>query len=605
MQPTTGSLVLYKIHPARVISIGEKIEIELIDGQGKRVRPKDISLLHPGPVASLAELTQQQGDIDEARELLEDGETNLAELAELIYGEFTPASAWATWQLLHEGLYFSGTLESIRARSSEEIEREIQEQQAKQAAEREQEESLARIRHGEILEQDRIRLQEVERLAFGQGKQSTIMRALGHQEKPENAHRLLLSTGYWPPGFNPYPQRLAVPQEDPAIVVPELPDEERLDLTHLPAYAIDDELTADPDDALSLDGDRLWVHVADVAALVAPDSELDLEARARGSNLYLPERTINMLPQAITDTLGLGLQEVSPALSIGFCLSAEGEPVDIRITPSWIKATREHYGGIEERLEQEPFATILQWTRRNQQRREAAGATGIDLPEVNVRVIDGRVVITPLQRSASRQMVATAMIMAGEATARYALEHNIPIPFAVQPAPDEKLQPEGMAAMYACRRQFKPSQSTTQESPHSGLGLDVYSRSTSPLRRYLDLVNQQQIRAHLRGEEGLSIEAVAERIVMAESASRTVRRAERMSNNHWKMVYLQQNPKWQGEGVVVSMVERRATVIIPELALEAKIRLEQEVELDSVLQVAIREVDLPDLTAWFRVVAGV
>jgi exoribonuclease-2 len=202
-------------------------------------------------------------------------------------------------------------------------------------------------------------------------------------------------------------------------------------------------------------------------------------------------------------------------------------------------------------------------------------------------------------------MVAAAMVMAGEATARYALEHNIPIPFAVQPPPDEQLQPQGMAAMYAYRRQFKPSQFTTQESPHSGLGLEVYSRATSPLRRYLDLVNQQQIRAHLRGEQGLSLEAVAERIVTAVSASRSIRRAERVSNNHWKMVYLQQNAKWQGRGVVVAMSERRATVLIPELALETKIRLEQEVELDTELQIGVREVDLPDLTAWFRVIDGV
>jgi exoribonuclease-2 len=71
------------------------------------------------------------------------------------------------------------------------------------------------------------------------------------------------------------------------------------------------------------------------------------------------------------------------------------------------------------------------------------------------------------------------------------------------------------------------------------------------------------------------------------------------------MVYLQQNAKWQGRGVVVAMSERRATVLIPELALETKIRLEQEVELDTELQIGVREVDLPDLTAWFRVIDGV
>ena len=161
-----------------------------------------------------------------------------------------------------------------------------------------------------------------------------------------------------------------------------------------------------------------------MAALVVPDSELDLEARARGTNLYLPERIIHMLPTAITAKLGLGLQEQSPALSIGFRLSPDGEPVDITITPSWIKASRESYGDIDQRIEQEPFATMLQMARRSQQRREEAGASDIDLPEVSVRVIEGRVVITPQERSASRQMVAAAMILAGEATARYALEHD-------------------------------------------------------------------------------------------------------------------------------------------------------------------------------------
>jgi exoribonuclease-2 len=248
---------------------------------------------------------------------------------------------------------------------------------------------------------------------------------------------------------------------------------------------------------------------------------------------------------------------------------------------------------------------MSQIARRSRQRCKEAGASDIDLPEVSVRVIEGRVVITPQERSASRKMVAAAMILAGEATARYALEHDIPIPFATQPPPDERQQPQGMAAMYAYRRQFKPSQFSTQEAPHSGLGLEVYSRATSPLRRYLDLVNQQQIRAYLQGDEVLTQDAVAERIVAAVSASRATRRAERVSNNHWKMVYLQQNPGWQGSGVVVAMTERRATVMIPELALETKIRLEREVELDTELQIGVREVDLPDLTAWFRVIDGV
>lgn len=68
----------------------------------------------------------------------------------------------------------------------------------------------------------------------------------------------------------------------PDVSLPVLPDEPRLDLTGLPAYAIDDEGNLDPDDAISLDGNRLWVHVADAAALVWSDSPADVEARGRG-----------------------------------------------------------------------------------------------------------------------------------------------------------------------------------------------------------------------------------------------------------------------------------------------------------------------------------
>jgi exoribonuclease-2 len=67
------------------------------------------------------------------------------------------------------------------------------------------------------------------------------------------------------------------------------------------------------------------------------------------------------------------------------------------------------------------------------------------------------------------------------------------------------------------------------------------------------------------------------------------------------MVFLQQNPEWAGSGKVVEMMDKRVTVIIPELALVTKLRLNKEAPLDSELHLAVREVDLPDVTAWFRV----
>ena len=201
-------------------------------------------------------------------------------------------------------------------------------------------------------------------------------------------------------------------------------------------------------------------------------------------------------------------------------------------------------------------------------------------------------------------MVADAMMMAGEAVARYALTHQLAIPFATQPPPEKQERPEGIAASFAFRRQLKPSRLSTQEAPHSGLGLECYTRVTSPLRRYADLVTHQQLRAHLLGHETLSLESVSERIAAAEAVSGAVRRAERLSNTHWKMVYLQANRQWRGSAVVAEVRDNRATLIIPALALETRLRLSGEVALDSEVEVEVREVDLADLTARFRLVEG-
>ena len=603
MPVAADSLVLYKIHPARVVSVGEKIEIELEGGQSKRVRPKDVTPLHPGPLKRLADLHEPgAAQLEEAWELLEGAETDLKELAELMFDDFTPASAWAVWRLLEEGLYFQGTPEAIQPRSRDAIEQDRAEREAKARAEQEWAGFMARLGEGRISDDDRPRLAEVERLANQQGEHSRILKALELPETPQAAHRLLVSLGYWPPEHNPYPARSNVAVTDPALPVPALADEQRLDLTHLPAFAIDDEGNQDPDDAVSIEGGRIWVHVADVAALVAPDGELDREARARGANLYVPEGIVNMLPQAVTELLGLGLQETSPALSFGVTVDDDGRLADIEIRPSWIRAQRLTYAEAETRLAEAPFAALNAAAERYRARRQAAGAAGIDLPEVSVRVQDGEIVIRPIDRHGSRAMVTDLMLMAGEAAAAWCGARGLPIPHATQPPPDSIQHPEGMAGMYAYRRQFKPSRTSIAPGPHFGLGLDAYARATSPLRRYADLLVHQQVRAALRGEEPLTAEQVSARAGEADQGGIAVRRAERQSNQHWKLLYLKRHKGWQGEGVVVELGERKDTAMIPDLALETKLRAKSDLSLDQRLMLGVADVDLYDLDARFRVV---
>ncbi|MBK9092763.1 MAG: RNB domain-containing ribonuclease, partial [Anaerolineae bacterium] len=237
----------------------------------------------------------------------------------------TPATAWAAWRFVSDGL-FSAARAQITARSPG----RGGAQAAGARAEAAGKSGLGRIRPARKPAADRARRcplpREVEAVGLGRQPRSRVLRDLEREETPESAHALLLETGFWPVTVNPYPQRLTLPNASPDLPLPSLPDEARRDLTHLPAFAIDDARTTSPDDAISLDADgRIWVHVADAAALVQPDDPADEEARGRGATLYLPEGVVTMLPWRATELLGLGLQDISPALSFGIGLDANGQ----------------------------------------------------------------------------------------------------------------------------------------------------------------------------------------------------------------------------------------------------------------------------------------
>lgn len=607
MTPRADSLVLYKSQPAVVRALADKkLTIELPNGERPSVRPKDVALLHPGPISQIGRLNDAAaaltGDPVTAWELLDSGHTTLPELAELAFGDYTPATAWAAWLLVADGLYFTGTPEEIVVHPASKVAETLAAREARAAEERAWSAFTARAAAGALAAEDERYLADVVALALERSETSRVLARLGRPQTREEAHAFLLQTGYWTPANNPYPARLGVPTDQPAFPVGPLPDEPRRDLTHLLALAIDDAGSGDPDDALSLDGDRLWVHVADVAALVPPDSPADLEARGRAANLYLPEGTVRMLPAELTDRLALGLQPVSPALSFAFRCDAAEEPQLEEIAPSWITATRTTYEAAETQLDVSPYRELLALADQQRARRIANGSVEIDLPEVKVRVgEDGAVVIKPLPPLRSRDLVREAMLLVGAALGKLAAERELPLAFTVQDPPSEVESPaDGMAGMFAQRRAMQRSQPRTAPGGHAGLGLDAYVQATSPLRRYLDLVAHQQVRAHLRGEPPLDTAAVTLRLGTADAISGAVRSAERLSNQHWTMVYLMQHPEWQGEGIVVEQKQGRDVVLIPELAWETELYRRQSRPLNSIVRLAVESVDLPNRTARFR-----
>ncbi|MEZ4516937.1 MAG: RNB domain-containing ribonuclease [Chloroflexota bacterium] len=602
-EPGVGALVLYKNQPALIRKIGRKLDILLPDGQTVSVRPKDINLLHPGPLTSLANLAPRNGEPLVAWELLQGETFSLETLSDLIYGEYTPSTAWAAWQLVEDGLLFRGSPEAIEANDAATRNAIHAKREARAAEEAAWSAFQSHIAAAEIMPEDGRYWAEIEAVALGQSDRSRALELLGLSQSPEAAHELLLKASYWNEMVNPYPARAGVITTHPETELPDLPDEPRLDLTHLTALAIDDEGSTDPDDAISYDDGWLWVHVADAAALVPPDSEADLEARSRAANLYLPEGTIPMLPREATERLGLGLEETSPALSFAVRLEDDGRIGDLRIEPSWVRVTRLSYEEAQTRLDSKPLSSLAALSDRLRDRRIARNSVEIDLPEVRVRVEEnGEVTIRPLPSLRSRDVVREAMLVIGEAVAQYAGTHDIPLPYSAQDAPYEfDLALVGPAGMFARRRAMQRSRQQTTPAPHSGLGLEQYVQATSPLRRYLDLVVHQQLRAHLRGEPVLDSSEILLRIGSVGDQAMAVRTAERLSISHWTCVYLLQHSDWQGEGIIVEDRNSQFTILIPELGTEAHQRLKKGAALNAPVNLKVTSVNLPLREASFRV----
>jgi exoribonuclease-2 len=648
------SLVAYKGRPALVLEGGEKIRIVLWTGESKLrepashelwVREKDVEFLHPGPVGDLSELAEggaaEKADSENIRgawELLEGMSVSLKELAELVYGAYTAETAWAAYGLLREGLYFSGSPEAVTGRGAADLAGEEQKRALKRRDAAERDAFLERLKgcRGDIPEagglpadepEFRRFIQDVEALAWGRTDKSRTLKDLGKPETPQEAHRLLLSAGFWTPRINPHPLRFGLSLSSARIPLDAPPPgEDRLDLTGLAAFAIDNAWSADPDDALSLEGNCLWVHVADPAAALPPGSPADLEARGRGATLYLPEGSFRMLSEEALPRYALGLGETSPALSFKIELRDDGSIAETGVFPSLVRVTRMTYGeadalmsrtgageaagGEQSAGEQSAgagqagnaaiLAGLLKIAERNLARRLAAGGVSIELPETHIAVSGEKIEIEPIPPSRAADMVRECMLLAGEGAAGWALQRRLAFPYVNQEAGDLPAKPlPGMAGSYQLRRCMRPRTLSVKPAAHWGLGLAEYTQVTSPLRRYTDLLAHQQIRAFLRGEPPLGEEELLPRLAAGEAAAVAGVQAERASRAHWTAVYLLDKKGSEWKGVVMEKKGGRAVFIIPALGLETQAAVKEEPEPNQELTLSLGTVKIPEAEAVF------
>ncbi|SFV88570.1 3'-to-5' exoribonuclease RNase R [hydrothermal vent metagenome] len=602
----TNSLVAYKGKPARIANtIGNKFELEFADGSTLKVREKDFRFIHP-------KFTQVNEDCSKAdfavlAEFQEETLT-LQDITEWLFDEYNAQNAWCVCLLVEDGLYFYWQKDSIFVRPTSQVESV----QAKRDAEKLVAKNLAHcvenLTNNRFDEQDEPYLKEISRVALNQSKTAKILSHIGIENTPDAAYQFLLKIKYFKSSFNPYPARFDIPKDEEIAV--QVPVIERTDLTHLTCYAIDNEGSNDADDAISIDGNKLWVHVADVANIVPSGSDLDVYAQARGSNFYLPNEIIHMLPISVTKASALGATERSDALSFSF--EFDGENINnIKVMQSVICVTNTTYEAVDKILEKgsdEVLTKIKTIGELHKKFRDSQGSINLHLPNVDVHFINEKVTVAPQATSASRDLVAEMMVMAGRAMAQFTSENLIPVPYALQDKgtftkeflsrKDDLTLSESFLAI----KNFKRSATSVKPLLHYGLGLPAYLRVTSPMRRYYDLLTHQQLINFINDKPMLEVAQIKEIIGSVNMALSDVGRVDRFSKDHFKCVFLMQNPDWTGTGVVVDIRGDKALFMIPELGMMDQIKFKKLPKLDEEIQLKVKSVNLVDKSASFKVI---
>lgn len=336
------------------------------------------------------------------------------------------------------------------------------------------------------------------------------------QKTPE---RLLLDLGAWPHALALHQGKFLATHFPKGTgfshtTIPAI--ERELPLAEVQAYSVDDITTTEIDDALSVealpDGNiRVGVHVAAPGLSVTKDSELDRLARTRMSTVYMPGEKIPMQPDSVIEMFSLDEGKPVPALSLYVTANpATGEIIshESKLERIAVRANLRH-NLLDEHITDSALADpsiVLpynDWIRPlwqlalqlNKQREIVRGK-----PENNNRVeysfyLDGPadnpdtpVRILPRQRNAPLdRLVAEYMILANSVWGGLLASHGLPGIY--------RSQQTGRVRM------------STHALPHEAIGVPQYAWCTSPLRRYVDLVNQWQLIAAI--EHGVSAPLVA------------------------------------------------------------------------------------------------
>jgi len=298
-------------------------------------------------------------------------------------------------------------------------------------------------------------------------------------------HRQAFRLEHFPKGFG-FPE-LAAPLPPPILPAGDTP-----------AFSIDDAATTEIDDAFSVifrpdGGARVGIHIAAPALGILPGSDLDRLAASRLSTVYAPAEKFTMLPEDLIAQYTLAENRECPALSLYLEVGPDYNIETVATVADRISiAANLRHETLEPLFNEHtigqpgpdyPFRRELEWLFAFARSLEIGRgkAEQIQRHDFVFRVRDEHVEINPRARgNPIDKLVSELMILANNRWGEFLAEKNV-------------------AGIYRAQTGGKVRM-TLSPAPHEGLGVSCYTWSTSPLRRYVDLVNQRQILAAAAGE---------------------------------------------------------------------------------------------------------
>ncbi|ABX34128.1 ribonuclease II [Delftia sp. HK171] len=306
----------------------------------------------------------------------------------------------------------------------------------------------------------------------------------------------------------------------PALQAPQPPAD--LPLAEVQAFSIDDSATTEIDDALSVRGlgtgtVTVGIHIAAPGLAIVPGTPLDQLGRSRLSTVYMPGYKITMLPDEVVQIYTLDEGRANPAVSLYVTVDEatlettasetrlERVPVQVNfrhdkldhiVTEQWLADPSFEVEGTPEVLQgKRAELTFLQrWAKHLKAGRELVRGKpeNFNRPDYNFRLVGNggaeprgneQVEISVRKRGAPLDLiVAEAAIVANSTWGGWMAELGVP-------------------GIYRSQASLAPGikvRMSTKAQPHAGIGVKSYAWATSPLRRYVDLVNQWQIIACAR-----------------------------------------------------------------------------------------------------------